>query len=146
MRPDDATADNSDVGGPNSGNAADQEATPAVVPLKRGARRLNRETSGDLAHRRQEWETARGVGDRLESDRGASRIKESLRLLRVWSEVQVREEDLPTPQERPLVRLRFLNFYDQVRGRVDLRRVSSNSGAGRGVDLVGRPDPSPAPV
>ena len=58
MQADDAAADDRDPAGQHARHAAEQHAAAAVGLLQRGARRLDREATGDLGHRRQERQAA----------------------------------------------------------------------------------------
>ena len=117
-------------------------ATPGTPPIsmpmppadlrKRSARRLDRQPSGHLAHRRQQRQAAAGIGHRLVGDRGAAGCDQALGLRGVGRKVQIGEEDLALAKLAPFRRLRLLHLDDHVGGRKNLGwRVDDRAPAAR---------------
>ena len=101
---------------------------------------LHRHATGNLAHRRQQRQGSRPIGDRLIGDAGGARLYQTLGLHLVSREMQVCEQDLPAPQGRDLRRLRFLDLHDQGGG---VKHVRDDSRAGRLIGVVAIADACP---
>ena len=93
--------------------------------------------SGNLAHRRQERQTAARVGDRLVRDGRRARAHEPLGLRPVGGQVEIREEHLPGTEPRGFDRLRLLDLDDQLRLGEDLLGVLRHARSGGPVRVVG---------
>jgi hypothetical protein len=102
---------------------------------------LDRHAAGDLAHRRQERQTAAHVGHRLVGDAGGARFDQPLGLRLVGGEVEIGEEDLALAQRRDLGSLRLLDLDDHVGGGEDCLGVGRDLGPGRPIGVVGKADP-----
>ena len=70
LRPDDAASEHHDLRGGHTGNAAEEDPAAAVGLLERPGTHLRREAARDLAHRRQQRQTAVVGLDRLVGDPG----------------------------------------------------------------------------
>ena len=126
----DAAAEDDDLGRGDARHAAEQHAEPAIGLLQRGRADLHRHAAGDLAHRRQQRQTAVRRGHGLVRDAGRAGCSERLRLRLVGGEVQVGEQHLALAQHAALGRLRLLDLDDQLGGVEDLLRGREDAGAG----------------
>ena len=136
MRTDHAAADHGDPARSDAGHAADQLAHAISRFSQGGARRLDRQPSRHLAHRRQQREPAMGIRHRLVGDRGAAGCEKPLGLRGVRRQVQIGEEDLVLAKLAPFRRLRFLDLDHHVGGREDLGCRVHDRCAGRTVDII----------
>ena len=100
---DDAAAQDDHVGGQHAGHAAQQDAAALERPFQELRPFLNAHAAGHLAHRRQQRQVAVGVADRFVGDGGDARLHDRLGQRLVGGEVEVGEDDLPGPHQRPFV-------------------------------------------
>ena len=71
-------------------------------------------TAGDFAHRREQRQTAGGIGDGLIGDGGRAGIHQAAGLLRIGREMQIGEQNLVRLEPAILDRLRLLHLDDHV--------------------------------
>ena len=119
-----------DLGRRNAGDAAEQDAAAAGLALEGVGAGLDRHPAGDLAHRREQRQSAAFVGDRLVGDGDAAGLEQPLRLGRVRREVEVGEQDLALAQHPDLGRLRLLDLDHQLGSAEHGRGVRHDLGAG----------------
>ena len=120
---DDAAPDDHDPSSRHARHAAEEHAAPAHRLLEHEGARLRRDLAGDLAHRRQQRQTAARIGDRLIGDACRARGDEARRQFGIRREVQVGEERVARAQKRHLGRLRLLDLDDELRLAEDRLRV-----------------------
>ena len=111
-------------------HAAEQDAHAALLLFQAVRADLHRHAPGDLAHRRQQRQTAALVGDGLVSDRDRARAQQPLGQLAIGGEMQIGEQDLVLAQQRDLVGLRLLDLDDQLGGREHIGRAGHDLGPG----------------
>ena len=80
-------------------HAAEQDALAALLLFQAMGADLHRHAPGDLAHRRQQRQTAALVGDGLVGDRDRARAQQPLGQLAIGGEVQIGEQDLVLAQQ-----------------------------------------------
>ena len=152
MRADDTAAKHHNFRRANAGDAAHQHATSAGRTAQRDGRGLDGQAAGDFAHRREQRQTAGGIGDGLIGDRGRAGLHQPAGLLRIGREMQIGEQDLVRLEPAILDRLRLLDLDDHLGlGEHGFRRgedaragllvgrvVGEDAGAGAGLhqDLV----------
>jgi hypothetical protein len=132
-------ADHHHLGRADAGHATKQHAAPAIGLLQRPGTHLRRKPARDLGHRREEWQAAGRVGDRLIGDGGDAAGQQVAGLRRVRREVKIGEQHLIRAQKRALPGLRFLDLHDQFGTREHLVRAARDLGPGGAVIAVGKP-------
>ena len=133
---DDAAADDDDLPRRDAGDAAEQQAAPALRPLEVVRARLRGEPAGDLAHRRQQRQPAILGLDRLVRDGRDPALDERARERLVGGDVQVGEEHEPFAEPWILGRDRLLHLEQELGALPDLVD-GRDAGAVRLVLLVG---------
>ena len=133
---DDAAAENGHPAGRNARDAAEQHARTPSRFLQTRRTDLDRHAAGDFAHRRQQRQAAKAVGDRFVSDGGNAGSQQQVGLARVGRQMQVGEQGLLRAQPQAFVGLRFLDLDDQLRPLEDFLRTIRQFGAGGGILLV----------
>ncbi len=133
---DHAATDHDDLARHHAGDAAQQDAAPAMRLFERGRPGLDAHPSGNLAHRFQERQAAIGVGDGFIGDAHRLRFDEVARLFGIGREMEIGIEDLPLAQHGALVCLRLLDLDDHFGALEDFRGGFDDLGALRAVIVV----------
>ena len=121
-------------GGRDAGNAAEQDAAPALRLLERPRPHLRGEPPGDLAHRREQRQPAVVGLDRLVGDSRDAAVGERAGQRLIGGEVEVGEQDKVFPQTPVFARDRLLHLQQQLGPLPDL----VHRGDARPGRLVGR--------
>ncbi|KFB72185.1 MAG: hypothetical protein AW09_002643 [Candidatus Accumulibacter phosphatis] len=98
---------------------------------------LNRKAASDFRHRRQQWQTAAGLGDGFIGDADGTALDQIGTLRGIGCEMQVGVENLALAQHRALASLWLLDLDDHFGTGKDLRSAGRDERTGFLVDLVG---------
>ena len=137
--PGDAGADDDDLGVGDAADAAHQHAAAALGLHQRVGADLRREAAGDLGHRVEQRQPARGQLHGLVGDAGDLALQQLLGQRLVGGEVQVGEERQPLAHPVVLLGDRLLDLEHHVDAAVGAPRlvgVGDDRRAGRDVLLV----------
>ena len=133
---DGAAADNHHRRRLDAGDAAEQLAAAAVDLFQMVRAGLHRQSPGHLGHRRQQRQAAIGRGDGFIGDAGGAGGDQVARQLGIGREVEIGEEQLSRPQQRPLRRLGLLHLDDQLGGGEHRLGRGGGLGADGAIGLV----------
>ena len=117
------------------------ECRAALLLLQAMGADLHRHAPGDLAHRRQERQTAALVGDGLVSDRDRARAQQPPSQLSIGGEMQIGKQDLVLAQQQNLIRLRLLHLDDHLGSPEQFGDAGHDLGPGACIGRVIEPDP-----
>ena len=137
-------ADDHDIGRRHAGDAAEQDAAPAVRLAQVVRAFEDGQPARHLAHRREQGEAPVRALDRLVRDGDHLGPAQRRRQRRHGGQVEIGEEDLPAPEPRVFLLDRLLDLEDQVGGGpdvVDRRELRADLG----VFVVANAAAAPAP-
>jgi len=118
--------DHEDLCRRNTRDAPHQDTASTLSLFEAVSPGLRRHATGNLAHGRQERQTAMRAGYGFIGNCCAAGIYQTIRLRAIRSQVQIREKDLILAQHLALDGLRFFNLNNHIGGVEDALRIRSD--------------------
>src|SRR5262249_7800731 len=134
---DDAAAEDDDVRGQDTGDAAEENAAALERPLEKLGAFLDAHAAGDFAHGREQGQGAVAIADGLVGDGGDAGGEDSVCELAVGGEMEIGEDDLAAAHEGPFGGERLLHLDDEIAAGPDFLGRLDEDGALLLVLLVG---------